>query len=87
MSRGSPRRLRGVFIGIDQYRSPAISELRYAERDARALHALFCDTFGEGAELLVGEAASREDLCPGDRFRVGLVPRPPDGRAERAWCP
>jgi helicase len=62
MSRVSPRRLRGVFIGIDQYRSPAISELRYAERDARALHALFSDTFGEGAELLVGEAASRDAI-------------------------
>jgi helicase len=38
------RRIRGAFIGIDRYQSPQINELRYAERDARALHALFGDT-------------------------------------------
>jgi replicative superfamily II helicase len=53
------RRVRGVFIGIDRYAAPEISELRYAERDARALHALFSDTLGAGAELLVGVAATR----------------------------
>jgi ATP-dependent DNA helicase len=52
------RRIRGVFIGIDRYQSPEINELRYAERDARALHALFADNFGEGAELLLGEQAT-----------------------------
>jgi helicase len=56
---GGSRRIRGVFIGVDRYSSPDISELRYAERDARALHALFSDTFGDGAELLVGEQATR----------------------------
>jgi helicase len=55
----SRRRVCGVFVGIDRYRSPDIAELRYAERDARALHALFCDTLGPGAELLVGGAATR----------------------------
>lgn len=57
----SPRsaRFRGLFIGIDRYESTSISELRYAERDARALHALFTDTLGEGAELLVGQQATR----------------------------
>src|SRR6266496_218753 len=53
------RQIRGVFIGIDRYQAPEINELRYAERDARALHALFADTFGDGAELLVGEQAMR----------------------------
>ena len=53
------RQIRGVFIGIDRYQAPEINELRYAERDARALHALFADTFGDGAELLVGEQATR----------------------------
>ncbi len=53
------RRVRGTFIGIDRYAAPEISELRYAERDARAMHALFSDTLGAGAELLVGRAATR----------------------------
>ena len=53
------RQIRGVFIGIDRYQAPEINELRYAERDARALHALFADTFGDGAELLVGAQATR----------------------------
>jgi helicase len=53
------RRVRGVFIGINRYRSVDINELRYAERDARALHALFTDTLGAGAGLLVGEQATR----------------------------
>jgi hypothetical protein len=37
------RRIRGAFIGIDRYEAPEINELRYAERDAVALHALFSD--------------------------------------------
>src|SRR6266516_7471640 len=53
------RQIRGVFIGIDRYQAPEINELRYAERDARALHALFADTFGDGAELLLGEQGTR----------------------------
>lgn len=53
-ARATPRQLRGVFIGIDRYRSTGIGELRYAERDARALQSLFSDTLGPGAELLVG---------------------------------
>ena len=60
--RSASRRIRGVFIGIDRYQSSAISELRYAERDARALHALFSDTLGAGAELLVGEEATRDAI-------------------------
>ena len=56
------RHIRGAFIGLDRYQSPEINELRYAERDARALHALFGDTFGEGAELLVGEQATRSAI-------------------------
>ena len=31
----------GVFVGIDRYASPEISELRCACRDAKALYALF----------------------------------------------
>ena len=53
------RRVRGVFVGIDQYESADINELRYAERDARALHGLFSDTLGSGIELLVGKDATR----------------------------
>jgi hypothetical protein len=53
------RKIRGVFIGIDSYQAPEINELGCAERDARVLHALFADTFGDGAGLLVGEQATR----------------------------
>lgn len=56
------RGIRGVFIGIDRYESPEINELRYAERDARALHSLFADTFGDGTQLLIGEQATRSAI-------------------------
>jgi helicase len=49
----------GLFVGIDRYESSLIGELRCAERDARALHALFADTFGDGGVLLRGAAATR----------------------------
>jgi replicative superfamily II helicase len=52
-------RFRGLFIGIDKYASPDISELRCAERDARALQALFADTLGDGGKLVCGPDATR----------------------------
>jgi ATP-dependent DNA helicase len=63
MTKGKRRRVRGVFIGIDRYQSPDINELRFAERDVRALHALFADTLGDGAELLLGGEATRAALA------------------------
>jgi hypothetical protein len=33
------------------------------ERDARALHALFADTLGDGAELLLGGEATRSAIA------------------------
>ena len=53
----------GLFIGIDRYSSPAIQELTAAARDARALHALFTDNFGIGAELLVDAQATRSAIA------------------------
>jgi helicase len=51
---------RALFIGIDQYASPMISNLSCSARDARALYGLFCDTFGSSnAKLLVDEHATR----------------------------
>jgi replicative superfamily II helicase len=70
------RRIRGVFIGIDRYRSPEISELRYAQRDARALHALFGDTFGDGAKLLLGEKATKSAI---EAQLAALAHADPDG--------
>ena len=52
----------GLFVGIDRYASPGINELAFAERDARALHALFADTLGSGGELLVGKDANRATI-------------------------
>ena len=54
--------LRGLFIGVDRYRSADINWLSCARRDATALHALFFDTFGGTCELIVDEDASRERI-------------------------
>src|SRR6266849_4991413 len=51
--------LRSLFIGIDRFVSPRIGWLTCAQRDARALHALFADTFGPGGELLTDDQATR----------------------------
>ncbi len=50
---------RGLFVGIDRYSSPEINWLSCARRDASALHALFTDTLGSGARLLVDQDAHR----------------------------
>jgi hypothetical protein len=51
--------IRGLFIGIDRYVSPAIDELSYARRDAVALEALFADTLGGSTVLLADADATR----------------------------
>lgn len=52
-----------LFIGIDKYQSPLIGDLSCAARDAKALHALFADSFGaEGSELLTDAAATRQAI-------------------------
>jgi helicase len=50
--------LRGLFIGIDRFRSEHITWLSCAGRDARALHALFSDTLGGDNMLLIDEKAT-----------------------------
>jgi helicase len=50
---------RGLFIGIDRYASPRISELSCASRDAVALDALFADTLGGTSVLLTDGDATR----------------------------
>ena len=51
---------RALFIGIDCYASPMVSNLSCSVRDARALYGLFSDTFGSSnAKLLVDEGATR----------------------------
>lgn len=57
---------RGLFIGIDRYASQAVNWLSCARRDAVALHALFADTLGPGADLVTDEEATTE------RIRGGL---------------
>jgi len=64
-TKGAKRGFRGLFIGIDRYESPSISELRFAERDALALDALFADTFGDGGQLLTGKHATRTAIEQG----------------------
>jgi helicase len=50
---------KGLFVGIDKYASRRIPQLRFAKRDAVALHALFADTLGPGAVLLRDDEATR----------------------------
>ncbi len=54
--------LRGLFIGIDRYRSAQINWLSCARRDAVALHALFADTLGGECTLLPDEQATRASI-------------------------
>lgn len=50
---------RGLFVGIDRYRSPRVSNLTCATRDAAALYGLFADGFGEAnSVLLLNEEAT-----------------------------
>jgi helicase len=51
--------LRGLFVGIDRYAYPQAHWLHCARRDATALHALFTDTLGPGAQLLTDHQATR----------------------------
>ncbi|EKE05923.1 MAG: hypothetical protein ACD_19C00146G0004, partial [uncultured bacterium] len=53
---------KGLFVGIDRYGSSMINWLGCAVRDATAMHALFSDTFGGDATLLVDEQATRGNL-------------------------
>jgi helicase len=49
-------------MGVNRYASPSVSELRFAEADARALHALFSDTLAGDNTLLVGAEVTRAAL-------------------------
>lgn len=54
---------RRLFIGIDHYESPLISDLSCSIRDAQALYGLFCDAFGAaGSSLLVDKRATRSAI-------------------------
>ncbi|MFD9702116.1 DEAD/DEAH box helicase [Lentzea sp. NPDC059081] len=56
------QRFHGLFIGVDTYESPAFEQLRYAKKDAIALHALFADTFSENATLMLDAQATKDRL-------------------------
>ncbi|MGA4838887.1 DEAD/DEAH box helicase [Streptomyces sp. G45] len=51
----------GLFVGIDHYESH-FNLLRYAQRDATVLHALFSDNLEGQATLLLDDAATRERI-------------------------
>ncbi len=54
---------KSLFIGIDRYRSPLISNLSCSVRDAQALHGLFCDAFGSSESvLLTNEQATKSAI-------------------------
>src|SRR3569623_287955 len=53
-------RAHGLFGGVDRYRSPLVSELTCAARDAEAIYALFVDTLGaQSMVMLTDELATR----------------------------
>ncbi len=52
----------GLFIGIDRCASRRINWLTCAERDGKALHALFTDNLGGRSELLIGSAATTDAI-------------------------
>src|SRR5258705_12342930 len=53
---------RGLFVGINRYQSPDISNLASAVRDATALQALFADNLGEDCALITDRDATSERL-------------------------
>ena len=53
---------RGLFVGIDRYRSPFIKRLNCACRDATALYALFTDTLGAGGVRLLDDKATKGNI-------------------------
>ena len=54
---------RSLFIGIDKHLDASIPDLCCSTRDAQALHALFCDTFGTGdSVLLTNRQATRSAI-------------------------
>jgi len=66
---------RGLFVGIDRYASSDINWLASAKSDALALHALFSDTLGGDARLLVDDgatAAAIKDALADSRTRTDL---------------
>lgn len=53
----------GLFIGVDKYASPLVTDLTCSKRDAQALYGLFADTLGEGSvSLLVDTGATRLEV-------------------------
>lgn len=47
---------KSLFVGINRYASPLISDLSCSVRDAKALHALFGDAFGTSDSILLVDA-------------------------------
>src|SRR5689334_15008304 len=59
---------KSLFIGIDHYQSPLISNLSCSAKDAQALHGLFGDTFGTPESvLLTNEKATKSAILDGIR--------------------
>lgn len=67
-------RFHGLFIGVDRFKSERVSWLTCARRDAEALHALFVDTLGgDAAVLLTDEDASRVAVMEQFENRLALT--------------
>lgn len=52
----------GLFIGVDNYKSPEFRRLKFAQRDAIVLRALFLDNFAGKANLVLGPDATKDRI-------------------------
>ncbi len=64
----------GLFIGVDRCASTRINWLTCAERDARALHALFADNLGGSTKILVGGDATQDAIREQFEGLAGCAP-------------
>jgi hypothetical protein len=83
---------KSLFIGVDRYESPLVSNLSCSVRDAQALHGLFGDAFGVAeSTLLANEEARgrRKPLDVGLRRSLGISrPCSPTNRCLAClWAP
>ncbi|MFB7272107.1 DEAD/DEAH box helicase [Streptomyces sp. NPDC056244] len=52
----------GLFIGVDNYQKPGLPTLRFAKRDAIALHALLSDNYQGTTSLVLDSDATKDRL-------------------------
>ncbi|MFJ1598477.1 DEAD/DEAH box helicase [Streptomyces sp. NPDC088261] len=67
----------GLFIGVDNYQKPGLPTLKFAKRDATALHALFSDNY-QGRTSLVLDSDATKDRLLTEMRQLGRDSHPDD---------